>query len=412
MKAVDFDNDGDLDLFVGTRTIPGEYPYSEGSYILINENGIFTDRTMEICPELAQAEMVSDAIWTDFNNDGQIDLIVVGEWMSITFYQNENGRLVDVSASALPVPSSGWWNCIIGVDIDDDGDTDYICGNLGLNSIFQGDTTHPLLIFAKDFDRNGIIDPIIVKYNSDEHFVPQPFPVATRDGLVSQVGILRQRLPTYRAYGQATIYDLFTPEELDDAYQRKASVFQSSILINDGHGKFELVPLPIEAQMAPIFGIISSDFDHDGNMDLLLTGNDFSMELMAGRIDAFNGLVLPGKGNGEFTALKPYESGFSVMRDAKGLASLFDASGNELILVAQNKDSLITHINYQRSSSKIIGPQGARWAEIKMKNGKIRKHEFYTGNGYTSQSSEKLVFHDYYQEITLFFNGNDKKVIR
>jgi enediyne biosynthesis protein E4 len=412
VKAVDFDNDGDLDLFIGTRTIPGEYPYSEGSHILINENGTFIDRTMDICPELAQAEMVSDAIWTDFNNDGLIDLIVVGEWMPITFYQNENGRLIDVSASSLPVSSMGWWNCITGVDIDNDGDTDYVCGNLGLNSIFQGDTTHPLLIFAKDFDRNGIIDPIIVKYNSDEHFEPRPFPVATRDGLVSQVGILRQRLPTYRAYGQATIYDLFTPEELADAYLRKASVFQSSILINDGNGKFEMKALPIEAQFAPIFGIISRDFDHDGNMDLLLVGNDYSMELMAGRIDAFNGLVLLGKGNGDFTALRPYESGFKVTGDAKGMASLFDALGNELFLVAQNKDSLITHIHYQKPSSKVIDPLGARWADIKLKNGKTRKQEFYIGNSFTSQSTRKIVFHDYFQEITLFFNENDKKVIR
>lgn len=411
VKAADFDKDGDLDLFVGTRTIPGQYPFSEASYILMNNNGKFIDATKQICPELNAAEMVTDAIWTDYDNDGWVDLIVVGEWKEISFYKNKAGKLVDASKSALPDNTSGWWNCITGADIDSDGDLDYVCGNLGLNSLFQGTEAHPLTIYAKDFDVNGVIDPIIVKYTSDENFNPQPFPVATRDGLMQQVGTLRQRVKTYREYGQFTIHDLFTAEELTDAYVREASQFQSSILINDGAGKLELRPLPMEAQFAPVFGIEIQDFNSNGQLDILLVGNDYSIELMSGRIDASNGIYLAGNGDGSFSSLKPYQSGFFVKGDAKGIASLVDNNGNELILTTQNKDSLVTHMRSSASILKTIDPKDALFAEIKLKNGKTRKHEFYYGSSYLSQSSRKLPVLSNYESITLFFKDNKQEII-
>ena len=411
VKAADIDQDGDLDLFVGTRTIPGSYPLSEGSYILLNNKGVFTDNTTELCPELNNPEMVTDAIWTDFNNDGWQDLIVVGEWMEIKFYKNEKGKLKDISKSAFSAHSSGWWNCITGVDIDDDGDTDYVCGNLGLNSIFQGDEIYPLMIFAKDFDLNGIIDPILAKYNSDENYELKPFPIGTRDGIMSQVAMLRHRVKTYRDFGRSTIYDLFTPEELEGSYHRKATQLQSVILINDGNEKFDLIPLPIEAQFAPVYGIMSQDFNLDGNNDILLIGNDYSIEYMSGRIDASNGLLLIGDGAGAFNAQKPYESGFLVKGDAKGIARLFDNEGRELILTTQNKDSLITHIYNSDIQITTIDPENAQWAEIKLKNGKTRKHEFQYGSSFLSQSSRKLIIQDYYESITLHYHGNHQRTI-
>ncbi|MCK5704900.1 MAG: VCBS repeat-containing protein, partial [Cyclobacteriaceae bacterium] len=401
VKAADFDKDGDLDLFVGTRSKPGEYPFSEPSHILLNDHGIFSDATNEICPGLNTPEMVTDAIWTDFDNDQWIDLIVVGEWMDIKFYKNTDGKLIDVSKTALPFSSSGWWNCIAGCDIDDDGDTDYICGNLGTNSIFKGTNEYPLTIYAKDFDLNGIVDPIIVKYGKDEHFEMQPFPIYTRDDLLTQVAILRQRVSTYRDFGRATITELFTPDELEESYKREGSHFESSILINNGNGKFQLNPLPVEAQMAPVFGIVTQDFNLDGFTDLLLVGNDYSLELMTGRIDASNGQLLLGKGDGNFKALKPYESGFIVKGDAKGIVSLFNHSENQVILTTQNKDSLITHSYLIENNNKIIDPKDASWAHIKLKNGRTRKHEFYYGSSYLSQSSRKMIVLDYYKEIVL-----------
>jgi hypothetical protein len=406
VKAADIDNDGDLDLFVSTRTMPGHYPFSEGSNILINEGGIFTDQTADICQDLQTPEMITDAIWTDFNNDHWIDLITTGEWTSIRFYQNENGKLKNVSENALPKEITGWWNCIAGADIDNDGDTDYICGNLGLNTIFQGNDAHPLMIWAKDFDLNGIIDPIVVRYNMDENYQLQPFLVATRDGLLSQVSILRQRMNTYRAFGKSTIFDLFTDEELKGSYQRNANHLQSSVLINDGTGKFDIKTLPIEAQFAPIYGILAQDYDLDGHLDLLLVGNDYSIEYMSGRIDAFNGLLLLGKGDGSFNALKPYESGFSVTGDAKGLISLYNDQGKQMILSTQNNDSLVVHEHLLKSSVKVIDPKKAVWAEIQLKNGNLRKQEFYYGTSFISQSSRKLEVPDYVKTV-VFHDGEE-----
>jgi hypothetical protein len=401
VKAADLDQDGDLDLFVGTRTKPGDYPFSESSHILINELGKFQDQTETVCPGLMNPEMITDAIWTDFNNDSWIDLIVVGEWIGITFYKNEHGKLRDITENALEQNSIGWWNCITGTDIDDDGDTDYICGNLGLNTVFQGDDSHPLLLFAKDFDNNGIIDPITVKYAMDENHELQPFPVSTRDGLYSQVAILKQRIETYRQFGRSTIYDLFTPEELKDSYRREATQLQSSLLLNNGDGTFKLKALPIEAQFAPVYGILTQDFNLDGTIDVLLVGNDYAIEYTSGRIDAFNGLLLLGNGTGDFKATIPNESGFNVKGDAKGLASIFGASGDQIILATQNKDSLIAHSYQKTVSPEIIDPKGAGWAELKLKNGKTRKHEFYYGTSFTSQSSRKLVIPEYVDEVVL-----------
>jgi hypothetical protein len=402
VKAADFDKDGDLDLFVGTRTKPGAYPFSEGSSILTNESGIFKDLTSRICPELEKPEMITDAIWTDFNNDQWVDLITVGEWTSIRFYQNENGALNNISSTALAKEVTGWWNSIAGADIDNDGDTDYICGNLGLNTIFQGNETHPLMIWAKDFDLNGIIDPILVKYNKDEFYQLQPFPVTTRDGMLTQVATLRQRVSTYRAFGQSTIFDLFTEEELESSYHRNANHLQSSVLINDGTGKFEIKPLPTQAQFAPIYGILPQDFNHDENLDLMLVGNDYSIEYMSGRIDAFNGLVLLGQGNGAFKPIRPFESGFAVKGDAKGLVTLFNNEGEQIIISTQNRDSLVVHEYKPPPSLKIISPNDAYWAEIKLKSGAIRKHEFYYGSSFISQSSRKLILTDPVVDMVLY----------
>lgn len=401
VKAADIDNDGDLDLFIGTRTKPGHYPHSDGSTILMNENGIFKDQTSRICPDLDTPKMITDAIFTDFNNDNWMDLITVGEWTGIHFYQNRNGSFIDISNTALPKDAIGWWNCISGADLDNDGDTDYICGNLGLNTVFQGNETHPLMIYAKDYDLNGIIDPIVVKYSMDEYYQLKPFPISTRDGLFAQVATLKQRAKTYREFGRSTIFDLLTPKELEGSFHKSANHLQSSILINNEDGNFDIRPLPIEAQFAPVYGSLTQDFDLDGNLDILLIGNDYSIEYMSGRIDAFNGVLLLGNGIGSFESQKPFESGFDVKGDAKGIASLFDIHGNEIILTTQNKDSLVSHTYKRSSECEIIDPKNARFAELRLNNGKIRKTEFYYGTSFLSQSSRKLIIPKYVKDVVL-----------
>jgi hypothetical protein len=194
---------------------------------------------------------------------------------------------------------------------------------------------------------------------------------------------------------------LFTEEELADSYQKNANFLQSAVLMNDGSGKFKIMALPLEAQFAPIYGILSQDFNLDGNLDLLLVGNDHSIEYMSGRIDAFNGLCLIGNGDGSFNALKPYESGFSVPGDAKSIVSIFGKDDQQLILSTQNKESLVVHQFMPNSPKIAITTNDAIWAKIKYKNGKTRKHEFYHGTSFISQSSRKLPIVSYVDEIIL-----------
>jgi hypothetical protein len=286
-------------------------------------------------------------------------------------------------------PITGWWNSINGADIDNDGDIDYILGNLGLNTIFKGTEEAPLQIYAADFDLNGVIDPVLASLASDEHFRPKYFPLHTRDDMVMQLSFIRNRIPTYKGYGRATIKDIFTEEELDSAFYIEGDNYRSLILLNKGNNKFIVKDLPVEVQYAPIFGILPADINSDGNIDILFTGNDYSIEPMSGRIDAFNGLVLTGEGNGDFEVIKLRKAGFKVPGDAKGLARIFDADGNELFLATQNKDSvLVFRKTTEHSFLKV--PEDALWIEITMRNGSIRKHEIYYGSSYLSQSSKNI----------------------
>ena len=389
VKASDFDADGDLDLFVGGRVIPGKYPYPADSKLLKNVEGKYQDVTEEELPELTGIGLVNDALWTDFNNDRLTDLIVVGEWMPITFFRNTGSGFKNITESIGLDPVTGWWNSINGADIDNDGDIDYILGNLGLNTIFKGTAEAPLKIYAADFDLNGVIDPVIATLSSDEYFQPQYFPVHTRDDMVMQLSFIRNRIPTYKGYGRSTIDDIFTTEELEGAYYKEADNFRTLILLNEGNERFEIKELPVEVQFAPIFGILPADINNDGNIDLLFTGNDYAIEPMSGRIDAFNGLVLTGNGNGDFEVIKLRKAGFKVPGDAKGLARIFDADGNELYLVTQNKDSVLLFSKTAEHSFLKV-PDDAQWVEISMKNGSKRKHEVYYGSSYLSQSSRAL----------------------
>lgn len=389
VKAADFDRDGDLDLFTGGRIVPGEYPYAVSSSILMNEGGTFVEVTDSFCPDLKDIGLVTDALWTDFNNDQWIDLIVVGEFMPLTFFKNTGNGFVNITETIKPGPTTGWWNSIVGTDFDNDGDTDYIAGNFGLNSIFKGTEEYPLKVYANDFDKNGIVDPVIVTYVSDEYFDLQPFPVHTRDDMTNQLGFIKTRLPTYKDYGRATITDMFTAEELNEAYSKEANFFKTVILLNEGNDEFTIKELPIYAQFAPVFGILPTDINNDGNIDIIMVGNDYSIEQMSGKIDAFYGLLLLGNGDGSFDYVKTDKSGFIVSQDAKGLARLFDGSGKELFLATQNKDSLLVFSKMADNPVMKADPR-AQWAEMTLKGGKIRKHEFYYGSSYLSQSSRDI----------------------
>ena len=401
VKAADFDADGDLDLFVGGRVIPGEYPYPADSKILKHEGGQYLDISQDVLPDLNGLGLVNDALWTDFNNDRLIDLIVVGEWMPVTFFKNTGTGFKNITESLDLQPITGWWNSINGADSDNDGDMDYILGNLGLNTIFKGTEEGPLKMYAGDFDRNGVVDPVIAALSSDEYFQSQYFPIHTRDDMTMQLSFIRNRIPTYRGYGRATIENIFTAEELDSAYYREGDNFQTLILLNDGRGHFSIKELPFQAQFAPVFGILPADINGDGNIDLLLAGNDYSIEPMSGRIDAFNGLILTGDGNCNFEVVERRKAGFNVKGDAKGIVKLYNGEGDELYLVSQNKDSLLL-FRKTADHSVLSVPSNAAWAEITLKNGARRRHEFYYGSSYLSQSSRSLTLSPEISKVKVF----------
>jgi hypothetical protein len=338
--AADYDMDGDLDLFVGGRVIPGKYPLPPKSYILRNDGGIFKDVTEEVCPELQNLGMVTSALWSDYDQDQQPDLVLVGEWMPITIFNNEAGKegarkFNNVTSSAGLASSSGWWNSIVEGDFDKDGHIDYIAGNLGLNSRYSASIKEPLSIYAKDFDGNGSIDPIMFHYIDHE-----AYPVHPRDALIEQVPYMRKKFTTYLDYGKTNLSTFFTNEELIGVYHLSSYHLQTSLIKNNGNHTFTVQPLPNEVQVAPVNGIITNDFSGNGNLDILMVGNSYATETHTGRYDASVGHYLEGDGKGKFMPKKVNTSGFFVDGNARGMATIKNPLGENIILVAQFGDSL------------------------------------------------------------------------
>ncbi|MCF0057440.1 VCBS repeat-containing protein [Dyadobacter sp. CY356] len=388
VNAVDFDKDGDLDLFTGGRLTPGQYPTSPKSSILRNDLGKFTDVTDQICPELKNIGMVTTSLWTDFDHDGWIDLILAGEWMPLTFLKNKNGKFINITSSTGLTNTNGWWSSLVAGDFDEDGDMDYVAGNVGLNSEERPSATKPLTMFAKDFDKSGTMDPVIFRYTGENLY-----PIHPRDEMTSQMNFLKKRFVYYGDYAKAEIKDIFSKDELKNAIQLSCEEMRSVFLENLGNGKFRIKALPITAQLGPIYGILAGDYNQDGHPDLLLTGNSYAPESISGRLDAFNGLLLQGNGKGNFLPISPANSGFLVEGDGKGLAELSLNNGRKLILAAQNNDMLKTFISDKTDQKTIrLKPLPTdQWAEISFKDSRKKRHEWHYGAGYLSQSSRTLV---------------------
>jgi hypothetical protein len=380
--AADYDKDGDLDLFIGGRVVPGNYGASPKSIVLKNTNGSFKNETKPILGTDALG-MVTSALWTDYDNDGWQDLIVVGEWMPITIFKNNKGILTE----KIEIKNSnGWWNSINGGDFDNDGDIDYILGNLGENSVFKASDDHPVTLALGDFDKDGKIDPIISSFTKDEDGVYRSYPFASRDLLAEQILYVKNKFRTYKQYSTATIKDI----ALNTPYSTlNATNLKSSYLENLGSGQFNLHNLPISAQFAPVFGTTLKDVDLDGNLDVLLIGNFYHAEVGYGQYDASLGLYLKGNGDGTFMPQNYSESGFIVHGDARALVQLASTKG-DLILATQNKGRLKIFIQQNIKTKNTRVPDKTTHVTIINKNGKKRKVEFYNGEGYLSQSSKSI----------------------
>ena len=408
VKAADFDGDGDLDLFVGGRIVPDKYPFPARSYILENDgNGKFSDATDRMAPGLAEIGLVTDALWTDFDNDTHIDLLVVGEWMPLTFFKNEQGKLVNITENTGLSNTHGWWNSLAAADFDSDGDTDYVAGNLGLNSYYKASPKEPMTIYSKDFDNNGSIDPILAHYIQGEKQV-----VHSRDALIEQIVAMKGRFKRFTDYAQANFEQSLRKDELEGAYTLESQTFASSYIENLGNGKFSLKQLPERAQFSPIYGMLPGDYDHDGKPDLLAVGNFYGSETMLGWYDASIGTFLKGDGAGNFTSVNVNTLGFYAGKDAKALAQLQQADGRPLLLVTNNADSLQTFTLKTPETQQAIRlqPEDA-YALITLEDGQQSKHEFYYGDTYLSQSSRVLWLPQNVSSVEIFDSKGQKRIL-
>ncbi|MEJ1241506.1 VCBS repeat-containing protein [Chryseolinea sp. T2] len=411
VRAADFDGDGDLDLFVGGRVVPGQYPMPPKSMLLRNDKGSFTNVIAELTTGLERIGMVTDALWTDFNNDNKPDLVVVGEFMAVQFFENSEGTLRRLQNSGIE-NESGWWNSLAGGDFDNDGDIDYIAGNLGNNNNYQVRHDQPLRIFAKDFDGNGSVDPVLACFQraSMSGDVRNLYPIHFWDELNSQSPKFRNKYSRYEHYSLATIDQLLSPDDLKGALTLEANNMSTSLIENLGSGRFRLKELPTAVQVAPVNGMQVTDVNNDGNLDLVLVGNDYGNEVFAGRYDAFTGLVLLGDGKNGFKAVPSSSSGFYTPGDAKALVNLFTSNGGELWLASQNKDSLKVFESTRLPNDEVITLKADElYGDITFADGRKQRIEFYYGSGFMSQTSRMFRMPAMVKELVLY---NSKGVAR
>ncbi|MFT7605090.1 MAG: hypothetical protein ACI8VT_002683 [Saprospiraceae bacterium] len=340
--AGDMDGDGDLDLFVGGRLIPGKYPLPPRSYLLENQAGVFTDVTDLLAPSLMNPGLVNDAVFTDYDGDNDLDLLVVGEWMPLSVFENEEGFFLNGTAKLNLQETSGWWSRIAEVDWDKDGDQDYILGNIGENNKFQPGPDHPLHIYLNDFDRSGSLDIYLAK-EKDKVILP----VRGRECSSQQMPDILKKFPTYKAFGEANLDEILGVAETEEAYHLQAVLFSSGMLLNE-QGNLTFQALPVEAQLSQINGMITKDFNEDGYPDLLIAGNQYGAEVETVRYDASGGMLFLNDKNGGFITVSSLESGFSANGNVKSLVSLkMGKSGVSTLILLSNNNSSLEKYMYQ-----------------------------------------------------------------
>ena len=407
--AADFDQDGDLDIFRAGALSPGLYPTAPRSYLLRNDGGKFTDITPQTAG-LANTGMVNSAVWTDFDNDGWQDLVLTGEWMAPAFFKNQKGKLVNVSAQTGLAEMNGWWNSIYPADIDNDGDVDYILGNMGTNVDYKPAKDQPLEIYYADFAGTSKPKPVVTTYILSNSGEKKPYPLTYRDDLFRSMPFLKKRFSTYEPYSRAKLSDIFEKEAIDKAIHFTANTFQSCILVNNGGGKFSVKILPPEAQFSCVYGILASDVDHDGNLDLMISGNSHSNEVVYGWMDASIGLLLRGDGKGNFAAQTAQKSGLFLSEAARGLSLFYDKNGQEIIVSLANSDSLNLLSNQYKSKVIYAGPMDT-YAEITFQNGTKRRQEFYRGAGYLTQQARAVSIDDGMKTVRFFDSKRSGRLV-
>jgi len=328
--VADIDNDNDLDLFVGERTIPNSYGMPGSGFLLINDGtGKFTEQSANLAPEFKNLGMITDALFIDITKNGYKDLVVVGDFMGVAVFENQQGKFKRTEKNMLS-NLKGWWNTIEKSDLDNDGDFDLILGNHGLNSRFKATPKNPIKLYVNDFDKNGFLDPILSFTGIDG----KEYPYALRHNLVDQLKYLSKKFPDYESFKAATIQDIFTPQQLQESKTLEANTLASVILFNEGAFNFTVQKLPLETQFSPIYAIATSDFDNDGDQDILLGGNLDGVKPEFGRYDASFGNYLENTGNRVFK-FHQKGKGLKVNGQIRGLKVL-----KNKVFITKNNDSL------------------------------------------------------------------------
>ena len=401
IAAADFDTDGDLDLFVGGRVLPGQFPLSPDSQLLRNDAGTFTDITDELAPELRHAGLVTGALWSDVDDDGDSDLLLTVEWGPIRLFQNESGRLVEATLEAGLADLTGWWNSITSTDIDNDGDIDYIVTNVGLNTKYDASTDKPAILYYGDF--GGEDGSNLVEATWEDETI---FPVRGLSCSSDAMPFIADEFSTFDSFARADIEDLFSPAKLDEANRYSATELRSGMLINSGNGTFEFRALPLAAQAAPAYGVLSGDFDLDGNADVYVVHNSYAPQPETGRMDGGVSLLMLGDGSGALKPVWPSVSGLVVSGDAKAAATTdLNQDGRADFLISRNNSTVQL---FGRSESQITpnarpfsvrlvnnDPEstlvGAK-ISVERSDGSRQAAEIHAGSGYLSQSSPVVFF--------------------
>lgn len=398
VACADFDRDGDLDLFVGSRVIPGRYPLPPRSHLWRNEGGKFTDVTDEVASTLRETGLVTGAIWSDADNDGWIDLLVTHEWGPVKFFRNEQGRLSDQTTAMGLADLTGWWNGIAARDLNADGYIDYVASNFSLNSKYHASQERPALLYYGDFGRNGKMSLVEAEFEDETLF-----PIRGKSCSTQAMPFLADRFKTYESFAAAPLEGLYTPECLSESHRFAATTLSSGVFINRGGQGFEFHPLPRLAQIAPSFGIVVTEVNGDGHADLFFVQNFFSPQWETGRMDGGLSLLLTGNGDGNFDPVLPGNSGLIVSGDAKGLA-VCDMNGDSLpdFIIGVNDapwrsfehtghlegDILQISLKGKKGNPAAVGAR----VSVHLKDGPRQVAEVSAGGGYLSQSTASLFF--------------------